>query len=152
MDTPLEARIKAVLKGLRKPKDEGGLKIAAFEKLPDRAAHRAFFDRFPTAIAFDTIKVSLTGSFPFPLVLSPLTQRNRTEKIEAKEVYVARVVDGRSQQHVQQFQGLPRDRVNRLHGRRGAAGPFFLPSLFPPPPGGRAGTTGLARPDRMKGC
>ncbi|KAJ9499363.1 hypothetical protein H2202_004946 [Exophiala xenobiotica] len=57
VDTPMEARIKAVLKGLRKPKDKAGnLKIRHFERLPDKAEYPAYFMAIKEPIALDTIK------------------------------------------------------------------------------------------------
>ncbi len=62
VDTPLEARIKAVLKGLRKFKDdEDELKIINFEKLPDRAAYSEYYTEIAHPIALDQIKVGDDG-------------------------------------------------------------------------------------------
>jgi chromatin structure-remodeling complex subunit RSC1/2 len=57
VDTPMEARIKAVLKGIRKPKDKAGnLKVRHFERLPDKAEYPAYFMEIKDPIALDTIK------------------------------------------------------------------------------------------------
>lgn len=57
VDTPLEARIKAVLKGIRKPKDgPGALKIRHFERLPDKAQNPHYYQEIKNTIALDTIK------------------------------------------------------------------------------------------------
>lgn len=57
VDTPLEARIKAILKGIRKPKDKGGnLRVRHFERLPDKAEYPAYFIEIKEPIALDTIK------------------------------------------------------------------------------------------------
>ncbi|KIW27945.1 uncharacterized protein PV07_07640 [Cladophialophora immunda] len=57
VDTPMEARIKAILKGLRKPKDDdGNLKIRHFERLPDKMEYPAYFIEIKDPIALDTIK------------------------------------------------------------------------------------------------
>ena len=57
VDTPMEARIKAILKGLRKPKDNvGSLKIRHFERLPDKQEYPTYFAEIKDPIALDTIK------------------------------------------------------------------------------------------------
>ncbi|KAI1975009.1 hypothetical protein LOZ53_002217 [Ophidiomyces ophidiicola] len=57
VDTPMEARIKAVLKGIRKPRDpEGGLRIRHFEKLPDKAAYPDYYTEIKEPMAVDIIK------------------------------------------------------------------------------------------------
>lgn len=58
VDTPLEARIKAVLKGLRKFKAPSGeIKIIHFEKLPDKAQYPGYFTEIKQPLALDMIKV-----------------------------------------------------------------------------------------------
>jgi chromatin structure-remodeling complex subunit RSC1/2 len=57
VDTPMEARIKAVLKGIRKPKDKAGqLKIRHFERLPDKSTNMDYFQSIKEPIAVDLIK------------------------------------------------------------------------------------------------
>ncbi|KAI9788614.1 MAG: hypothetical protein M1816_006760 [Peltula sp. TS41687] len=57
VDTPLEARIKAVLKGLRKIKGPGGeLKVSHFEKLPDKTSYPGYFTEIKNPMALDLIK------------------------------------------------------------------------------------------------
>ncbi|QVM06491.1 hypothetical protein D8B26_001199 [Coccidioides posadasii str. Silveira] len=56
VDTPMEARIKAVLKGIRKPRDQGGLKIRHFEKLPDKALYPDYYTEIREPMAVDLIK------------------------------------------------------------------------------------------------
>ena len=57
VDTPMEARIKAVLKGIRKPKDKSGrLRIVTFERLPDKATNLDYFREIKEPIALDLIK------------------------------------------------------------------------------------------------
>ncbi|KAH0543967.1 hypothetical protein FGG08_001734 [Glutinoglossum americanum] len=57
VDTPMEARIKAVLKGLRKFKGPNGeLKVNHFEKLPDKAQMPEYFEEIKVPMAFDVIK------------------------------------------------------------------------------------------------
>ena len=57
VDTPMEARIKAVLKGIRKFKeDDGSLKILPFERLPDKIQNPEYYDTIQTPIAIDLIK------------------------------------------------------------------------------------------------
>ncbi|PQE28092.1 RSC complex subunit protein [Rutstroemia sp. NJR-2017a WRK4] len=55
--TPMEARINNILKGLRKFKSpEGHLKIAPFERLPDKSAMPEYFQEVKNPIAMDLIK------------------------------------------------------------------------------------------------
>lgn len=55
--TPLEARIQAILKGLRRFKNESGqLRILHFEKLPDKAELPDYYAQIRNPIALDTIK------------------------------------------------------------------------------------------------
>jgi chromatin structure-remodeling complex subunit RSC1/2 len=55
--TPMEARINAVLKGLRKFKNPGGdLKILHFEKLPDKVVMPEYYQDIKNPIAMDLIK------------------------------------------------------------------------------------------------
>ncbi|PGH00464.1 chromatin structure-remodeling complex subunit RSC1/2 [Blastomyces parvus] len=57
VDTPMEARIKAVLKGIRKFKDSSGqLKVRHFERLPDKAAYPDYFSEIKDPMAIDLIK------------------------------------------------------------------------------------------------
>ncbi|KAI5287299.1 hypothetical protein KEM54_006089 [Ascosphaera aggregata] len=57
VDTPMEARIKAVLKALRKYKDtHGNLKILPFERLPDKAAYPDYYLEIREPMAIDMIK------------------------------------------------------------------------------------------------
>jgi chromatin structure-remodeling complex subunit RSC1/2 len=56
----MEARIKAVIKGLRKPKNEKGeLMIGHFERMPDKAAMPEYFNEIKQPMAFDLIKKKL---------------------------------------------------------------------------------------------
>jgi chromatin structure-remodeling complex subunit RSC1/2 len=55
--TPLEARIQAILKGLRRFKNESGqLRILPFERLPDKAELPEYYAAIRKPIALDTIK------------------------------------------------------------------------------------------------
>ncbi|KAF2481892.1 hypothetical protein BDY17DRAFT_253500 [Neohortaea acidophila] len=55
--TPMEARILAVLKGLRKPKNNRGqLIIGHFERLPDKATMPEYYAEVKNPIAYDTLK------------------------------------------------------------------------------------------------
>jgi chromatin structure-remodeling complex subunit RSC1/2 len=57
VDTPMEARIKAILKGIRKPKDDAGqLKIRHFERLPDKQLFPHYFQEIKEPMALDMIK------------------------------------------------------------------------------------------------
>ncbi|RFU30978.1 hypothetical protein B7463_g5354, partial [Scytalidium lignicola] len=55
--TPMEARINALLKGLRKFKNPGGdLKIVHFEKMPDKSVMPEYYQEIKNPIAMDVIK------------------------------------------------------------------------------------------------
>ncbi|ROV90743.1 hypothetical protein VSDG_08303 [Cytospora chrysosperma] len=55
--TPTEARIHAILKGLRKPKnDDGNLRILHFERLPDKQLNKEYYQTIANPIALDQIK------------------------------------------------------------------------------------------------
>lgn len=57
VDTPMEARIKAVLKGIRKHKNEmGQIMIHQFEKLPDKTAMPEYYQEIKEPIAIEIIK------------------------------------------------------------------------------------------------
>lgn len=57
VDTPMEARIKAVLKGIRKFKnDAGNLKVLPFERLPDKAQNPGYYLEITEPVAVDLIK------------------------------------------------------------------------------------------------
>lgn len=57
VDTPMEARIKAVLKGIRKFKDEHGrLKVLHFQRLPDKVLNPEYYAAVQNPIAIDLIK------------------------------------------------------------------------------------------------
>ena len=58
VDTPMEARIKAVLKGIRKYKNDAGqIMIHQFEKLPDKTAMPEYYQEIKDPIAIELIKV-----------------------------------------------------------------------------------------------
>lgn len=58
VDTPMEARIKAVLKGLRRYRsDDGRILIHEFEKLPDKAVHADYYLSIKQPLAVEQIKV-----------------------------------------------------------------------------------------------
>lgn len=57
VDTPMEARIKAIMKGIRKFKSpKGYLKVANFEKLPDKITESQYYAVIKEPIALDLIK------------------------------------------------------------------------------------------------
>lgn len=57
VDTPMEARIKAVLKGIRKLKDPGSqLKVRHFERLPDKGTYPDYYMEIKEPVAIDLIK------------------------------------------------------------------------------------------------
>ena len=55
--TPMEARILAVLKGIRKPKNnKGQLMIKHFDRLPDKTAMPEYYVEVKIPMAYDTLK------------------------------------------------------------------------------------------------
>ncbi|WPG97322.1 Hypothetical protein R9X50_00009600 [Acrodontium crateriforme] len=55
--TPMEARILAIMKGIRKPKNQSGqLMIRSFERLPDKAAMPEYYHEVKNPMAFDVLK------------------------------------------------------------------------------------------------
>lgn len=57
VDTPMEARIKAILKGIRKFRHpKGYLKVVNFEKLPDKITESQYYSVIREPIALDLIK------------------------------------------------------------------------------------------------
>ncbi|KAJ5335418.1 Bromodomain [Penicillium brevicompactum] len=57
VDTPMETRIKTILKGIRKFKGAGGhMKITHFERLPDKSAYPDYYHEIKEPIAIDGIK------------------------------------------------------------------------------------------------
>lgn len=57
VDTPMEARIKAVIKGLRRPKDKvGNFRLRHFQRLPDKIEHPHYYQEIKEPMAMDTIK------------------------------------------------------------------------------------------------
>lgn len=57
VDTPMEARIKAVLKSIRKFRNDAGhLKVLAFERLPDKTQNPGYYLEIKEPIAVDLIK------------------------------------------------------------------------------------------------
>ena len=52
----MEARIKAILKGIRKLKDSSGqLKVSHFERLPDKAVYPDYYMEIKEPVAIDLI-------------------------------------------------------------------------------------------------
>lgn len=57
VDTPMEARIKAVLKGIRKLKDpQGQPKVRHFERLPDKGVYPDYYMEIKEPVAIDLVK------------------------------------------------------------------------------------------------
>ncbi|KAG6000385.1 hypothetical protein E4U21_005541 [Claviceps maximensis] len=57
VQTPMEARISSILRGLRRLKDrEGNLMVSPFEKLPDKATMADYYSIIHNPIALDIIK------------------------------------------------------------------------------------------------
>ena len=67
VDTPMESRIKAVLKGIRKYKNElGQIMVHQFEKLPDKTVMPEYYAEIKVPMAIEQIKVSdLWPTHPF---------------------------------------------------------------------------------------
>jgi chromatin structure-remodeling complex subunit RSC1/2 len=60
VDTPMEARIKEILKGMRKFKNSSNqLMVYHFERLPDKAVMPEYYNEIKTPIALDVIKKKL---------------------------------------------------------------------------------------------
>lgn len=58
VDTPMEARIKNILKGLRRFKTQSGqAKIAHFDRLPDKTIMPEYFNEIKAPMAVDALKV-----------------------------------------------------------------------------------------------
>ena len=75
VDTPMESRIKAVLKGIRKPKnDVGQIMIHHFERLPDKSTMPEYFVEIKEPIAIELIKV-ISSFFLNPLAIFILGSR-----------------------------------------------------------------------------
>jgi chromatin structure-remodeling complex subunit RSC1/2 len=58
VDTPMEARIKAIMKGIRKPRNsQNKLMISHFERVPDKAVMPEYHAEIKTPMAMDMLKV-----------------------------------------------------------------------------------------------
>jgi len=58
VDTPMEVRIKNILKGMRKFKNKDGVsKISSFDRLPDKAVMPEYFVSIKNPMAVDVLKV-----------------------------------------------------------------------------------------------
>lgn len=78
VDTPMEARIKNIMKGLRKFKGPSGeLKIAHFEKLPDKTLMPEYFAEIKNPMAIDVLKVGLPSASDTQHFL--LVEKNETD-------------------------------------------------------------------------
>ena len=86
VDTPMEARIKAVLKGMRKLKNsDGTLKVGHFEKLPDKAVMPEYFAEIKNPMALDTIKVCCTlTTRDIVTLLMICTEESQTQEISVR--------------------------------------------------------------------
>ena len=95
VDTPMEARMKNVLKGLRKPKDDNGNIMAVnFEKLPDKAAMPEYYTEIKTPMSIEQIKVRTSSQ---SLQCRRLI---RAEKPKAQTIQILGALYGRSRHHV----------------------------------------------------
>lgn len=60
VDTPMEARIKAIMKAIRKPRNsQNKLMVSAFERVPDKAAMPEYHAEIKSPIAMDVLKRKL---------------------------------------------------------------------------------------------
>jgi len=60
VDTPMEARIKAIMKGIRKPRNaQNQLMVSHFERLPDKAVMPEYYNEIKQPMAMDIIKRKL---------------------------------------------------------------------------------------------
>jgi chromatin structure-remodeling complex subunit RSC1/2 len=60
VDTPMEARIKAIMKGIRKPRNSlNKLMVSAFERIPDKAVMPEYHAEIKTPMAMDVLKRKL---------------------------------------------------------------------------------------------
>ena len=60
VDTPMEARIKEILKGMRKFKNSSNqLMVYHFERLPDKAVMPEYYSEIKTPVALDVVKKKL---------------------------------------------------------------------------------------------
>lgn len=91
VDTPMESRIKNVLKSIRKFKNDlGHIMIHQFEKLPDKATMPEYYIEIKEPIAIEQIKVFCTQSLsPFSCFLSQ-AEETKTEEISIRGSFHAR--------------------------------------------------------------
>lgn len=60
VDTPMEARIKAIMKAIRKPRnDQNQLMVSHFERTPDKSAMPEYYNEIKNPMAMDTLKKKL---------------------------------------------------------------------------------------------
>ena len=59
VDTPMEGRIKNILKGIRKVKNEDGILIGPFEKLPEKTSMPEYYVTIKKPLSLDQIKVRI---------------------------------------------------------------------------------------------
>ncbi|ORY09744.1 chromatin structure-remodeling complex protein rsc1 [Clohesyomyces aquaticus] len=60
VDTPMEARIKAIMKGIRKPRNQlNKLMVSAFERVPDKAVMPEYHAEIKNPMAMDILKRKL---------------------------------------------------------------------------------------------
>ncbi|KAH7138079.1 hypothetical protein B0J11DRAFT_475353 [Dendryphion nanum] len=60
VDTPMEARIKAIMKGIRKPRNsQSKLMVSAFERVPDKAVMPEYHAEIKNPMAMDILKRKL---------------------------------------------------------------------------------------------
>jgi len=93
VDTPLEARIKEILKSMRKFKSTGGsLMIYSFERLPDKSTMPEYYAEVKNPIALDVIKKKLkrkkyTGIDPFMRDIELMFENAKSYNTDESQVY-----------------------------------------------------------------
>lgn len=83
VDTPMESRIKAVLKGIRKFKNsQGHVMVHQFEKLPDKVVMPEYYIEIKEPMAIEQIKVCHSDPITTPssFTISKITQRKQKRK------------------------------------------------------------------------
>lgn len=89
VDTPMEARIKNILKSFRRFKDDDKEpKINNFERLPDRAIMPGYYEEIKAPMAVDVMKVD----FRLQTKLCRVDIDISVEKTKTQEVYVSRAI------------------------------------------------------------
>jgi chromatin structure-remodeling complex subunit RSC1/2 len=93
VDTPMEARIKEILKSMRKFKNSSNtLMVYHFERLPDKAAMPEYYDEVKSPIALDVIKKKFkrkkyNGIEPFMRDIELMFENAKSYNTDESQVY-----------------------------------------------------------------